>query len=58
VKLARFLQPEAICLLSYVEYRLNANRSNTIYTYKYLQNMYPKVRSGRGDQERGEKKER
>jgi hypothetical protein len=26
-----------------VEYRSNKNTSNIIYTYKYTQNMYPKV---------------
>jgi hypothetical protein len=43
VKLARSRKPKAACFLSYVEYRLNKNTNNIIYTYKYTQNMYPKV---------------
>jgi hypothetical protein len=43
VKLARFRKPKAVCFLSYVEYRPNTNTSNIICTYKYIQNMYPKV---------------
>jgi hypothetical protein len=43
VKLARFRKPKASCFLSYVEYKPNTNRNNIIYTYKYIQNMYPKV---------------
>jgi hypothetical protein len=30
VKLARFRKPKAACFLSYVDYRLNTNTSNTI----------------------------
>jgi hypothetical protein len=43
VKLARFRKPKATCFLSYVEYRSNINISNIIYTYKYIQNICPKV---------------
>jgi hypothetical protein len=40
-----------------VEYRPNKNTSNIIYTYKYIQNMYPKVvlegkNKGKGTEER------
>jgi hypothetical protein len=38
-----FRKPKAICSLSCVEYKPNTNISNIIYTYKYIQNMYPKV---------------
>jgi hypothetical protein len=31
------------CFLSCVEYRPNNNTSNIIYTYKYIQNMYPEI---------------
>jgi hypothetical protein len=44
VKLARLRKPKAKYFLSYVEYRPNINISNIIPTYKYTQNMYPKVR--------------
>jgi hypothetical protein len=41
VKLARFRKTKAACLLSYVS---STNTSIIIYTYKYIQNMYPEVR--------------
>jgi hypothetical protein len=43
VKLARFRKSKVTCFLSYVEYKRNTNTRNIIYTYKYIQNMYPKV---------------
>jgi hypothetical protein len=56
VKLARFRKPKATCFLSYVEYRPKTNASNIIYTYKYIQSMYPKVRLLKENKERGKKK--
>jgi hypothetical protein len=51
VKLARFRKPKVACFLSYVGYRSNTSTSNIIYTYKYIQNLYPK-QTGRGDKDR------
>jgi hypothetical protein len=39
----RFRKPKATCSPLYVKYRLNTNISSIIYTFKYTQNMYPKV---------------
>jgi hypothetical protein len=41
-KLASFRKPKASCFLSYVEDRPSTNTNNIIYTYKYIQTMYPK----------------
>jgi hypothetical protein len=48
---------DAVCFLSYVEYRSNINISNITYTYKYIQNLYPKVEVELVEEtkERGEK---
>jgi hypothetical protein len=43
VKLVRFRKPKAEYFLSYVGYKPNTNTSVVIYTYKYIQKMYPKV---------------
>jgi hypothetical protein len=42
--MSRFRKPEASCSLSYVEYSPNTTTSNNIYTHKYIQDMYPKMR--------------
>jgi hypothetical protein len=44
VQLASIRKPKATCFLSYVEYRPNTNISTIIYTFKNIQNMYPKGR--------------
>jgi hypothetical protein len=43
------------CFLSYVEDKPNINISNIIYTYKYIQNMFPKVELL--EETKGERKE-
>jgi hypothetical protein len=43
VKLARFRKIKVTCFLSYVENRSNTNTSINIYTFKYIQNLFPKV---------------
>jgi hypothetical protein len=53
VKLARFRNPKVACFLSYVEYRAFTNISNIIYTYKGIQNIYPKVRLAEETKDRG-----
>jgi hypothetical protein len=57
VKLARIRKPKAICFLSYVEYRPNANTSIIIYTCVHTQNMFPIVglleKTRRGGKKKG-----
>jgi hypothetical protein len=43
VKLARFRKTKVICFLLYLEHRSVTNTSVSIYTYKYIQNMFLKV---------------
>jgi hypothetical protein len=43
VKLARYKKTKVTCFPSYVEDRSNTNSSNIIYTYKYIQSMFPKM---------------
>jgi hypothetical protein len=43
VRLAGLRKTKAVCFLSYVEGRPNTNTSIIRYTYKYIQNMFPKV---------------
>jgi hypothetical protein len=43
VKLVKFRKSKATCFLSDVEDRANVNISNIIYTWKYIQNMFPNV---------------
>jgi hypothetical protein len=40
---AKKIKKEVTCLLSYVEDRFNTNTSIIIHTYKYTQNIFPKV---------------
>jgi hypothetical protein len=44
VKLVRFRKPKAVYFFLYVKYRFNTNTRNIMYTYKYIQSMYPKVK--------------
>jgi hypothetical protein len=44
IRLARFRQPKAICFLSHEEYRFKTNISNIVDAYKYMQNIYPKMK--------------
>jgi hypothetical protein len=41
MKSARFRKTKVMCFHSYVEDRSNTNISIIIYTYKYIQNMFP-----------------
>jgi hypothetical protein len=41
--LDRFRKTKVACFLLYVEDTANTNISIIIYTYKYVQNMFPKV---------------
>jgi hypothetical protein len=43
VKLATFRKTKFACFLSYVEDRANTSIKIILYTYKYIQNMFPKV---------------
>jgi hypothetical protein len=56
VQLASIRKPKATCFLSYVEYRPNTNISTIIYTFKNIQNMYPK--GGLVEETKGRGKER
>jgi hypothetical protein len=59
VKSARFRKTKVIHVLSYAEDRTNTNANIIMYTYKYIQNMFPKVglledTKGRGKQEKND----
>jgi hypothetical protein len=61
VKLARFRKTKVTCFLSYVGDRRNTNISIIICTYKYIQNMLPKMglleTKGREKEEKNDKNE-
>jgi hypothetical protein len=58
VKSARYRKMKVACFLSYVENRLNTNISIMFYTYKYIENMPPKVGLLQETKEEEKKKER
>jgi hypothetical protein len=43
LQLARFRKTKVACFFSNGEERFNTNTNIIIYTYKYMQNMFPKV---------------
>jgi hypothetical protein len=59
-RFCQFRKTKAACFLSYVEDRSNTNTSFIIYTFKYIQNMFPKVElleetKGGGKEEKNDK---
>jgi hypothetical protein len=59
--LARFRKIKFMRFLSYMENKSNTNTSIIIYTYKYIQNTFPKVgllekTKGKGKEEKSNSK--
>jgi hypothetical protein len=59
--LARFRKIKFMRFLSYMENKSNTNTSIIIYTYKYIQNTFPKVgllekTKGKGKEEKNNSK--